>query len=94
MTDTPRFAAYNLPCTMSRTPAISSSRRTGPLGSTVNRTPSASADVAATITSRSPVDTGAVLTRIGVANEFAQPVFANGRLLVATVNSGLTAYEP
>jgi outer membrane protein assembly factor BamB len=37
---------------------------------------------------------GAVLTRIGVANEFAQPVFANGRLLVATVNGGLTAYAP
>ena len=37
---------------------------------------------------------GALLGQIGTANEFAQPVFANGRLLVATVNGGLTAYAP
>jgi outer membrane protein assembly factor BamB len=38
--------------------------------------------------------TGAILARIGTANEFAQPVFANGRLLVATIGGGLTAYAP
>ena len=37
---------------------------------------------------------GAILTQIGTANEFAQPVFANGRLLIATVGGGLTAYAP
>jgi polyvinyl alcohol dehydrogenase (cytochrome) len=38
--------------------------------------------------------TGAILTRLGTANGFPQPVFANGRLLVATANGGLTAYAP
>jgi hypothetical protein len=37
--------------------------------------------------------TGAILARLGTANGFSQPVFANGRLPVATV-SGLTAYVP
>jgi outer membrane protein assembly factor BamB len=38
--------------------------------------------------------TGAILTRIGTANEFAQPIFVNGRLLVATISGGLSAYAP
>jgi hypothetical protein len=38
--------------------------------------------------------TGAILARIGTANEFAQPVFANGRLLVATIGGKLTTYAP
>jgi outer membrane protein assembly factor BamB len=37
---------------------------------------------------------GTPLAHIGTANQFAQPVFANGRLLVATINGGLTAYAP
>jgi PQQ-like domain len=37
---------------------------------------------------------GTILAQIGTANAFAQPVFANGRLLVATIGGGLTAYAP
>jgi outer membrane protein assembly factor BamB len=37
---------------------------------------------------------GAILARIDTARAFAQPVFANGRLLVATVSGGLSAYAP
>jgi outer membrane protein assembly factor BamB len=38
--------------------------------------------------------TGAVLSRIGSGKVFSQPVFADGRLLVASVSGGLTAYAP
>jgi len=37
---------------------------------------------------------GTLLTRLGTANVFAQPVFANGYLLVASINGTLTAYAP
>lgn len=38
--------------------------------------------------------TGSVLGRIGSDKTFAQPVFANGRLLIASVSAGLSAYAP
>jgi outer membrane protein assembly factor BamB len=38
--------------------------------------------------------TGVVLSRIGTGKVFSQPVFVDGRLLVASVASGLTAYIP
>jgi outer membrane protein assembly factor BamB len=38
--------------------------------------------------------TGAVLSRIGTGKVFSQPVFADGRLLIAAVTGGLTAYAP
>jgi hypothetical protein len=37
--------------------------------------------------------TGAVLRRLGTDKVFSQPVFADGQLLVASVNTGLTAYH-
>jgi outer membrane protein assembly factor BamB len=38
--------------------------------------------------------TGTLLARLGTANVFAQPVFANGYLLVGSINGTLTAYAP
>ncbi|MDX6520471.1 MAG: hypothetical protein QOF08_1076 [Gaiellales bacterium] len=38
--------------------------------------------------------TGTLLGLLGSDKTFAQPVFANGRLLVATVSAGLSAYAP
>jgi hypothetical protein len=38
--------------------------------------------------------TGAVLRRIGTGKVFSEPVFADGRLVIAFVSSGLTAYNP
>ncbi|MEA2506391.1 MAG: hypothetical protein QOH48_1009 [Actinomycetota bacterium] len=37
--------------------------------------------------------TGAVLRRIGTGKVFSQPIFVDGRLLVASVSGGLTAYQ-
>jgi outer membrane protein assembly factor BamB len=37
--------------------------------------------------------TGAVLRRMGTTKVFAQPVFADGRLLIASTTGGLTAYR-
>ncbi|MDP9235411.1 MAG: hypothetical protein M3P01_12810, partial [Actinomycetota bacterium] len=37
--------------------------------------------------------TGVVLRRLGTDRVFSQPVFADGRLLIASVKAGLTAYH-